>query len=97
MRHYLRWIVWLNLSASILGCQTLAPLSPTNTKVPLLTLWNGRIYLGDSRRLGVATSLASPVISCSSPEFDKMACMSVEDYTALMQYFLAAACSNVNN
>jgi len=88
----LDWCLYLQLIANLLACQTLQPATPKQT--PLSAVWDGRIYLGDSHRLGVAQSLVSPVVGCADPSFDRMVCMSVEDYTALMQYFLQAACVN---
>lgn len=87
-----RRLVCLYLSLTLPGCQTLGPTPP---KIyPLSYIWNGKIYIGDSKRMGVAQSLTSPAIMCSDPAFDRMACMNVEDYTALMQYFIQAACVN---
>lgn len=74
------------------GCQTLWP--ATKTQTPVSQLWNGKIYIGDSRRFGVAQNSKAPVVGCAEPQFDRMICLTVEDYTALMQYFLQAACVN---
>lgn len=84
---------FFNIILALTGCQTLWP-KPEPAPVPISQLWNGKIYFGNSKFFGVSQTLRSPVISCADQEFDKMVCMSVEDYTTLMQYFVQAACVN---
>lgn len=88
----MRWLLCLYLIALFTGCQTLQP--APRQQFPIANIWAGKIYLGDSKRLGVAQSSVSPVIACGSSEFDRIVCMTVEDYTVLMQYFIQAACVN---
>lgn len=71
MRH---WLVCLNLMASFTACQTTRN-----------STWDGKVYLGDSQRLGVARTPFLPVISCSAPEFDTMICMPAPDYESMLQ------------
>lgn len=80
----MKWLFFIYFTA----CQTITP-----TKIPLANIWNGRVYVGDSLRLGVSRNAIDPVVACSSQEFNHMICMSAEDYTALMQYFLEASCA----
>jgi len=82
----MKWVFFLYLS---LGCQTL---QPQKIQIPIATIWDGKIYVGDSVRLGVARNKVDPVVACSDPAFNRMICMTLEDYTALMQYFIQAAC-----
>lgn len=86
------WLVFLNIILTLPGCQTLQP--APKQPYPVAAIWNGKIYMGDSNRLGVAQSLTAPVIGCREAAFDRLICMSIEDYTALMQYFILSACVN---
>lgn len=86
------WMLFVYCLMNLLACQT--PQTQPKVQAPLTSMWAGKIYVGDSLRLGVAQSKLSPVVGCSDPQFDRMICMGVEDYTALMQYFIQAACVN---
>lgn len=88
----MRWVVLVYFMNILAGCQTLQP--APKQQYPISQIWAGKIYVGDSKRQGVAQSLLSPVVSCTSVDFDRMVCMSLEDYTALMQYFIQSACVN---
>lgn len=85
----IRWLVFLNFIAYFTACQTT---EPAKLSCPPVDAWNGKIYMGDSHRFGVARSVASPVISCGAIEFNRMMCMSVEDYESLLQYFIRTTC-----
>lgn len=88
----MKWIVYLYITACGFSCQTLLP--KQKQQIFPITAWNGKIYVGDSKRLGVSRSPKEDPVLCKDQAFDRMVCMSLEDYTALMQYFLQAACTN---
>lgn len=88
----MRQVALLYLMVWLCGCQTTQ--SAPKAQMPLTAVWNGRIYLGDPTRHGVARSPLEQPVDCSSAEFSRMVCLSVEDYTALMQYFIQSACVN---
>lgn len=86
------WLVYLNLTVALISCQTLQP--TPKPAVSITSVWDGKIFLGDTKQCALVRAQSGSVIKCDAPDFDRMVCMSLEDYTKMMEYFLQAACVN---
>lgn len=85
----IRWLVCLNFMVSSVACQT----TEKPPFCPQASPWDGKVYMGDSKRLGVARSPLLPVTECKDPQFDKMICMTSDDFQSLITHFEDLTCA----
>jgi hypothetical protein len=70
---------------ALAGCQTLS-------KDDLEKDLKVKIYVGDSKRQGLAQTPKDEILSCTRPEFDQMICMTGADFSKLIKRLLDAQC-----